>query len=56
MRKESREGINLEPWELAELDDLVEKAYPEVIQKLGLKRISPDDVLLNPSLLKKKIS
>ncbi|HZK60677.1 MAG TPA: hypothetical protein VFC41_01285 [Anaerovoracaceae bacterium] len=23
--------------------DLVEKAYPDLIQKLGLKRINPDD-------------
>jgi len=34
--------------------DLTEKAYPELIQKLGLKRISPDDILLSPSLLKKR--
>lgn len=33
--------------------DLMEKAYPDLIKKLGLKRISPDDILLSPFLLKK---
>lgn len=33
--------------------DLVEKVYPDLIKKLDLKRISPDDILLKPSLLKK---
>lgn len=33
--------------------DLMEKAYPDLIKKLGLKRISPDDILLSPRLLKK---
>lgn len=33
--------------------DLMEKAYPDLIKKLGLKRIRPDDVLLSPSLLKR---
>lgn len=33
--------------------DLLEKAYPDFIQKLGFKRILPDDILLNPTLLKK---
>lgn len=30
--------------------DLMEKAYPDLIKKLGLKRISPDDILPSPSL------
>lgn len=33
--------------------ELMEKAYPDFIQKLGFKRIQPDEILLNPSLLKK---
>jgi IS30 family transposase len=33
--------------------DLMEKAYPDLIKKMGLKRISPDDILLSPKLLKK---
>ena len=33
--------------------DLMEKAYPDLIKKLGLKRINPDDILLSPKLLKK---
>jgi IS30 family transposase len=33
--------------------DLVEKAYPDFIRKLGLKRIPPDEILLSPELLKK---
>lgn len=33
--------------------DLMEKAYPELIIKLGLKRIPPDDILLSPRLLKR---
>lgn len=33
--------------------DLMEKAYPEVIKKLGLKRINPDDILLSPILLQR---
>jgi IS30 family transposase len=34
--------------------DLMEKIYPDFIKKLGLKRINPDDILLNPSLFKKR--
>lgn len=33
--------------------DLMEKAYPDLVKKLGLKRIHPDDILLSPQLLKK---
>ena len=33
--------------------DLMEKAYPELIKKLGLKRIASDDILLSPRLLKR---
>lgn len=33
--------------------DLMEKAYPELIKKLGLKKINPDDILLSPQLLKR---
>jgi IS30 family transposase len=33
--------------------DLMEKAYPDLIRKLGLKRIPPDDILLSPKLLKR---
>lgn len=33
--------------------DLMEKAYPALVKKLGLKRIHPDEVLLSPALLKK---
>lgn len=32
---------------------LMEKAYPDLIKKLGLKKISPDDILLSPRLLKR---
>jgi hypothetical protein len=30
----------------------MEMAYPQLIKKLGLERIHPDDILLNPSFLK----
>lgn len=33
--------------------DLMETAYPDLIKKLGLKKIHPDDVLLSPMLLKR---
>lgn len=33
--------------------DLMEKAYPLLVKKLGLKRIDPDDILLSPRLLKR---
>jgi len=33
--------------------DLMEKAYPEFLKKLGLKKIAPDDILLSPKLLKR---
>lgn len=33
--------------------DLMERAYPDLIKKLGLKKVNPDDILLNPSLLKR---
>lgn len=33
--------------------DLMERAYPALIKKLGLNRIYPDDILLCPMLLKK---
>jgi IS30 family transposase len=33
--------------------DLMEKAYPDLIKKLGLRRIDPNEILLNPGLLKK---
>ncbi|HWQ80383.1 MAG TPA: IS30 family transposase [Anaerovoracaceae bacterium] len=33
--------------------DLMEKACPDLIKKLGLKRIHPDEILLSPQLLKK---
>lgn len=33
--------------------DLLETAYPELIKKLGLERIHPDDILLNPTLLRR---
>ena len=33
--------------------DLIEKAYPDLVKKLGLKRIPPDEILLSPQLFKK---
>lgn len=33
--------------------DLMEKAYPDLLKRLGLKRINPDDILLSPRLLKR---
>lgn len=33
--------------------ELMEKTYPDLIEKLGLKRINPDDILLSPKLLKR---
>ena len=33
--------------------DLMDKAYPELIKKLGLKRIPSDEILLSPGLFKK---
>ena len=33
--------------------DLMERAYPEFVNKLGLKKIPPDEILLSPRLLKK---